>query len=306
MSSTPKITAVGSVGLDTVTTPAGTRDDMLGGSVIHFAISASFQTKVGVVGIVGDDFPKQHIALLHKRGINLDGIEIVKGEKTFRWAGSYLNDLNAADTHRTDLNVFATFKPELPHAYTKAPVLFLANISPGLQLHVIDQMDKGCYRICDTMNLWIRETRDDLCKVFKRVNIAILNDGEVRMFTGEKNLILAGRKMLSFGLDYCIIKKGEHGSMAFGKKDFFAAVPAYPVPRVVDPTGAGDSFAGGFAGFIAKTGDTGPAAIREALRWGAIMGSFNVEDFSCDRFRKLAPTDVRRRMAEFGKILGVR
>jgi len=300
-----KITAVGSVGLDTVTTPAGRRTDMLGGSVIHFAVSASFQAKVGIVGIVGDDFPHEHIAFLKKRGIDVAGLEIVPGGKTFRWAGSYLKDLNAADTHCTALNVFATFAPKLPAAYATAPVLFLANIHPGLQLHVIGKMSKKCYRICDTMNLWIRETPNELRKVFRKVHIAILNDGEARLFTGEQNLILAGRKMLDFGLEYCVIKKGEHGSMAFGRNGFFAAVPAYPVEHVVDPTGAGDSFAGGFAGFIAKTGDTSPAGIREALRFGAVMGSFNVADFSCDAFRRLTSSDVRHRVAQFEKMIGV-
>ena len=303
---TPRIVAVGSVGLDTVETPAGKRTDMLGGSAVHFAVSASFQTRVGLVGIVGSDFPPAHIAFMRKRGIDLAGLEIVKGGKTFRWAGSYLNDLNAADTHCTALNVFATFKPELPEAYRRAPVLFLANISPGLQLHVISQMDKGCYRICDTMNLWIRTARAELRNVFAKVHMVIMNDGEARMFTGETNLVRAGRKMLALGPEYCIIKKGEHGAMAFGRNGFFAAVPAYPVERVVDPTGAGDSFAGGVVGHIARTGDTGHDAIVAALRQGAVMGSFNVSDFSCNRFRRLTPRELAARVAEFERMTGAR
>ncbi len=298
----PQITAVGSVGLDTVTTPEGTRTDMLGGSVIHFAVSAGYQTKVGIVGIVGEDFPEEHIAFLKERGIDYGGLEIVPGEKTFRWTGSYLKDFNAAETHCTALNVFADFKPEIPEDYTKAPVLFLANINPSLQTHVIAQMDEECYKICDTMNLWINETRDELEEVFNKVDIVILNDGEARLFTGEANLITAGKQMMKYGIEYCIIKKGEHGALAFGRDDYFAAVPSYPVERVVDPTGAGDSFAGGFTGYLAKTGERTPGAILEAMRWGTIMGSYNVSAFSCDRFREITIKELEHRLREFKKM----
>jgi sugar/nucleoside kinase (ribokinase family) len=304
MTPIPDITAVGSVGLDTITTPVGTRAEVLGGSVTHFAMSASFQARVGMVGIVGDDFPAAHTQLLERHNVDLAGLEVVKGAQTFRWEGSYLKDLNAAETHCTALNVFATFRPTLPAAYRRAPVLFLANISPGLQLHVIAQMDSAAYRICDTMNLWIRETRAELCQVFERVQIAILNDGEARMFTGEGNLIKAGRAMLQFGLEYCVIKKGEHGALVFGKNDFFAAVPAFPVDTVVDPTGAGDSFAGGFVGCIARHGDHTHATIKEALRWGTVMGSFNVADFSCDRLRTLTRAEIEQRVAALQSFIG--
>ncbi len=299
----PKIVVVGSVALDTVTTPAGAREEMLGGSAVHFAVSASFQTRVGLVGIVGDDFPAEHRALLEARGVDLQGLEVVKGQQTFRWAGSYVKDLNAAETHCTALNVFADFKPELPRAYTQAPMLFLANIAPGLQLHVISQMRPDCYRICDTMNLWITHARDELAEVFRRVHIAILNDGEARMFTGEKNLIAAGQSMLKFGLEYCVIKKGEHGAMVFGREGFFAALPAYPVAHVVDPTGAGDTFAGGFAGYLSNCGAHDHAAIRAALRRGIVMGSFNVADFSCDRLRTLSAAEIEQRLAEYAALL---
>jgi sugar/nucleoside kinase (ribokinase family) len=301
----PEITAVGSVGLDTVTTPEGTRTEMLGGSVIHFAVSASFQTKVGIVGVVGGDFPEEHIDFLKERGIDYEGLEIVEDRKTFRWSGSYLKDLNAAETHCTALNVFADFEPEIPEEYKQAPVLFLANIHPSLQLHVIDQMAESCYRVCDTMNLWIRETREDLIEVFKKVNVAIVNDGEAKMFTGEDNLIKAGRHMLEFGLEYCIIKKGEHGALAFGRDGFFAAVPSYPIETVFDPTGAGDSFAGGFTGYLARTGEHTPEAIIKAMRWGTIMGSFNVTDFSCDSFRKITIKEIEHRLAELEKMIGI-
>jgi len=293
----PDITAVGSVALDTVTTPAGKRVEMLGGSVVHFAISASYQAAVGLVGIVGDDFPKEHVEFLTARGIDLAGLDIVKNAATFRWEGSYLKDLNAADTHCTALNVFASFRPELPAAYRAARLLFLGNIAPDLQRHVIEQMQPDCYRICDTMNLWIRETRPALCEVFKRVHVAILNDNEARLFTGEGSLVKAGRALLQFGLEYCVIKKGEHGVMVFGRDDFFAALPAYPIATVSDPTGAGDSFAGGFVGCIARRRTVNHAVIKEAMRWGVVMGSFNVEDFSCDRFRTVTPADIEQRLA---------
>jgi len=302
---TPKITAVGSVGLDTIITPTGKREELLGGSVVHFAVSASFLTKVGLVGIAGDDFLEEHITFMKERNIDLEGLELVENGKTFRWTGSYLEDFNMAQTHCTALNVFADFEPEIPENYRKASVVFLANIAPALQLHVIDQMDESSYRICDTMNLWIDNTRDELSKVFEKVDIAIMNDGEARSFTGIDNLIKAGKKMLEYGMDYCVIKKGEHGAMVFGKNNFFAAVPAYPVEEVIDPTGAGDSFAGGFVGYIAESGNHEPETIIKALRWGSVMGSFNVVDFSCDKFRNTKTEEINARFAEFEHMLGI-
>jgi sugar/nucleoside kinase (ribokinase family) len=279
---------------------------MLGGSVVHFAVSASFQARVGLVGIVGADFPQEHIAFLEERQIDLEGLEIVPDAETFRWQGSYLKDLNAADTHCTALNVFADFRPTLPAAYREAPILFLANIGPDLQMHVITQMDPGCLKVCDTMNLWIRETRAELDQVFRAVDIAILNDAEARMFTGEESLIGAGEAMMEYDLQYCIIKKGEHGALAFGRDGFFAANAAYPVKVVVDPTGAGDSFAGGLTGYLARAGDTSSGAIIEAMRWGTVMGSFNVSDFSCDAFRSTSRAEIEQRLEAFERMLGVR
>ena len=299
---TPKITAVGSVGLDTIITPSGKREDVLGGSVVHFAVSASFLSKVGIVGIAGDDFPTEHIEFLKERNIDIEGLELVPDGKTFRWTGSYLDDFNSAKTHCTALNVFADFQPEIPEDYKSAPIVFLANIAPALQLHVLEQMSEATYSICDTMNLWIDNTKDELAEVFKKVDIAILNDGEARSFTGIDNLIKAGKKMLEFGMDYCIIKKGEHGALAFGKNDFFAATPAYPVEEVIDPTGAGDSFAGGFVGHIAEEGNHKPDTIKQAIKQGTVMGSFNVADFSCDKFRNILNEDVKSRLAEFEKM----
>ena len=297
MSEIPSITAVGSVALDTVTTHYGTHENCLGGSAVYFSISASFQAKVGLIGVAGDDFPKTHIELLRSRGIDLDGLEIVKGAKTFRWSGSYMNDVNAADTHCTMLNVFATFDPKIPENYKKAPNLFLANILPSLQLKVIDKMDPGCYKVCDTMNFYINAARDELEKVFREVNVIVMNDGEARMFTDCQNLITAGKTIMNrFNPEYLLLKKGEHGSLIFGREGFVKAVPAFPTEKVVDPTGAGDSFAGGVMGFIARNGRLTNENVTEAVRYGTAMGSFLVTAFSVDAFRDLTLQKIEERV----------
>jgi sugar/nucleoside kinase (ribokinase family) len=210
-----------------------------------------------------------------------------------------MQDFNMAETHCTALNVFAEFRPTLPAEYTRAPVLFLANISPDLQLHTLEQMPDEAISICDTMNLWIDNTRDQLAEVFSKVDVVVMNDGEARSFTGTSNVIRAGYAMMEYGIKYCIIKKGEHGSVAFGRNGFFAALPAYPVEKVYDPTGAGDSFAGGFTGHIARTGALNDVTVRKAMRWGTVMGSFNVGAFSCDAFRGLDEAALQERMTLF-------
>ncbi|MBO7434738.1 sugar kinase [bacterium] len=297
MTGIPDITAVGSIALDTVTTHYGTHENCLGGSAVYFSISASFQAKVGLIGVAGDDFPKTHIELLRSRGIDLDGLEIVKGAKTFRWAGSYMNDVNAADTHCTMLNVFATFDPKIPENYKKAPNLFLANILPSLQLKVIDEMEPGCYKVCDTMNFYINAARDELEKVFREVNVIVMNDGEARMFTDCQNLITAGKTIMNrFNPEYLLLKKGEHGSLVFGREGFIKAVPAFPTEKVVDPTGAGDSFAGGVMGFIARNGRLTNENVTEAVRYGTAMGSFLVTAFSIDAFRDLSLNKIEERV----------
>ena len=287
MSIIPDITAVGSMALDTVTTHYGTHENCLGGSAVYFSMSASFQAKVGLIGVVGDDFPKEHTELLKEHGIDLEGLEVVKGAKTFRWSGSYLNDVNAADTHCTMLNVFATFEPKIPENYKKAKTLFLANILPSLQMKVIEQMPDS-YKVCDTMNFYINSARDELEKVFEKVNVIVMNDGEARMFTDCQNLIAAGKKIMErFSPEYLLLKKGEHGSLVFGRNGFMKAVPAFPTERVIDPTGAGDSFAGGVLGFIARKGRLNDENVTEAVRYGTAMGSFLVTAFAIDAFRHL-------------------
>ena len=252
---------------------------------------------MGLIGVAGDDFPKTHIELLRSRGIDLDGLEIVKDAKTFRWSGSYMNDVNAADTHCTMLNVFATFDPKIPENYKKAPNLFLANILPSLQLKVIDKMDPGCYKVCDTMNFYINAARDELEKVFREVNVIVMNDGEARMFTDCQNLITAGKTIMNrFNPEYLLLKKGEHGSLIFGREGFVKAVPAFPTEKVVDPTGAGDSFAGGVMGFIARNGRLTNENVTEAVRYGTAMGSFLVTAFSVDAFRDLTLQKIEERV----------
>lgn len=296
MSIIPDITAVGSMALDTVTTHYGTHENCLGGSAVYFSMSASFQAKVGLIGVVGDDFPKEHTELLKEHGIDLEGLEVVKGAKTFRWSGSYLNDVNAADTHCTMLNVFATFEPKIPENYKKAKTLFLANILPSLQMKVIEQMPES-YKVCDTMNFYINSARDELEKVFEKVNVIVMNDGEAKMFTDCPNLIAAGKKIMErFSPEYLLLKKGEHGSLVFGRNGFMKAVPAYPTERVIDPTGAGDSFAGGVLGFIARNGRLNDENVTEAVRYGTAMGSFLVTAFSIDAFRHLTLEKIEERV----------
>ena len=297
MSKIPDITAVGSMALDTVTTHYGTHENCLGGSAVYFSMSASFQAKVGLIGVVGDDFPKAHVELLKNHGIDLDGLEVVKGAKTFRWSGSYLNDVNAADTHCTMLNVFATFEPKIPENYKKVKTLFLANILPSLQMKVIEEMGPDCYKVCDTMNFYINSARPELERVFENVNVIVMNDGEIKMFTDQANLIRAGRLVMEkFYPEYLIVKKGEHGSLVFGRGGFMKAIPAFPTEKVVDPTGAGDSFAGGVLGFIARNGRLNNENVAEAVRYGTAMGSFLVTGFSIDGFMDLTLAKIEERV----------
>jgi sugar/nucleoside kinase (ribokinase family) len=278
---------VGSVALDSVRTPFGEVKEALGGSATYSSYAASFFAPVvRLVGVVGDDFPKEHIALLKDRGIHMDGLQVARG-KTFRWAGSYEYDLNEAHTLATELNVFETFKPQIPSAYRKSDYVFLANIDPDLQLSVLDQVEKPKLVACDTMNLWINMKPAVLRKVISRVDFLFINEGEARQFAATPSLVKAGRLLQSWGPKYVVIKKGEHGALLFGKNTFFSA-PAFPLEVVYDPTGAGDTFAGGFIGFIAKNnGDISDAMLRRAVVNGSAMASFTVEQFSLERLKTL-------------------
>ena len=289
------ILVVGSVGLDSIETPAGRVENALGGSAIYFSTAASFfYDSIRLVAVIGDDFPQEHLNFLQTRGFNIEGLECVKGGKTFRWGGNYTEDLNAAVTLFTDLNVYGDFEPKLPRAYRDTPYVFLANINPELQLNVIKQVMTPKLTICDTMNLWINNSREALMQTLGHVDILILNDGEARLITGEDNLIRAAKQILTYGPKRVIVKKGEHGAVSLTDSTFFAT-PAYPLEAVSDPTGAGDSFAGGFMGYLASVGDTSEGTIRKAIIYGTVVASFNVEDFSLNRQYTLTRSEIDQR-----------
>jgi len=286
---------VGSVGLDTIKTPFGEAREALGGSATFACYSASFFSPVRMVAVVGDDFPQQHIALLKDKGVNTEGLQVAQG-KTFRWSGAYEYDLNEAHTLATELNVFEHFRPELPADYRKSEYVFLANIDPELQLAVLDQMESPKYIACDTMNLWIKMKPEALKKVIKRVDFLFLNDAEARQFSGSPSLVKAGRVLQSWGPKCVLIKKGEHGALMFGNNTFFAA-PAFPLEEVYDPTGAGDTFAGGFIGYLAQQGgEITETLLRKAVVYGSVMASFTVEKFSLERLKTLTTEQIEARV----------
>ena len=286
---------VGSVALDSVKTPFGNVKEALGGSATYASYAASFFTPVRLVGVVGDDFPVEHVELLKSRKIDVGGLQSVRG-KTFRWSGAYEYDLNEAHTLATELNVFETFKPQIPAAYKKSDFVFLANIDPDLQLSVLEQVEKPRLVACDTMNLWIRLKPEALKRVIKQVDFFFINEGEARLFSGMSSLIKAGRLLQSWGPKFVVIKKGEHGALLFGDKTLFTA-PAFPLEDVYDPTGAGDTFAGGFFGYLANSGgDISDANLRKAVVYGSAMASFTVEKFSLERLKTLSLDQLTARV----------
>lgn len=292
-----ELVVVGSVGLDTVATPWERREEILGGSVSFACAAASFFAPVGMVGVVGEDFPERHVQAYRDFGVDLQGLQRVPG-RTFRWSGVYDADMNSRRTLVTELNVFAAFKPELPPAYRKAPYVFLGNIAPDLQLHVLSQVESPKFVAADTMDLWINTARDRLLEVIASVDLLTLNDSEARLLAGEHNLVKAARKILGWGPDYLIIKKGEHGAMLFSAAGT-AIVPAFPLENVLDPTGAGDTFAGGFMGALVERGTLDPAALRRAMAYGSVVASFGVEAFSLDRLQALTRAEIEHRLAAF-------
>lgn len=288
------ILVVGSVAYDDLETPAGKRENVLGGAATHFSAAASFFTKVHIVGVVGSDFEAAHIDFFKSRGIDVSGLTVKTDGKTFKWAGHYLKDLNQAETLDTKLGVFATFDPELSDHHRRRPFLFLANIHPELQLKVLNQMEKPRLVAMDTMNLWINTARENLQKVIERVDLIFVNDGEARLLTGESNVTLAARKIMSFGPKYVVIKRGEYGAMFFSGENIFVA-PALPLARVVDPTGAGDTFAGGFLGYVAREDRLDDATFRRAVVCGSVIASFQVEDFGLERLKRLSNPEIGSR-----------
>jgi len=295
------ILIVGSMALDSVRTPAGEVQNALGGAADYSSVAASFFSPVQLVGVVGDDFPNEHLEFLKSRNIDLGGVQIIPDGKTFRWAGYYDFDLNVAHTLDTQLNVFADFKPVLPAEFKDAHYVFLANIDPELQLEVLNQVTKPKLTVCDTMNFWIEGKKDALIEVLKRVDVAVMNDAEVRQLTGKMSVITGARALQELGPQTVIIKKGEHGALLFHGDQHFAA-PSYPIEEIADPTGAGDSFAGGFIGYVASQDDISEATFRKAVIYGSVMASFNVEDFSLNRLRTLTFDEINRRYRAFQKI----
>ncbi len=291
---------VGSIAFDSVKTPFGAADDVLGGSATYFSTAASYFTSVKLVAVVGDDFPDKHVNFLKSRKIDVSGLQRSKGQ-TFRWKGEYGFDLNEAKTLDTQLNVFETFKPKIPDAYRSSDVVFLANIDPVLQREVLHQIDKPKLVACDTMNFWIGGKRDELIKTLAEVDILLINEAEARELACEPNLVKAARAIQAMGPKTLIVKRGEYGSVMFNSGGVFSA-PAYPLEAVFDPTGAGDSFAGGFMGYLDNVRNFDEASLRQAIIFGSVMASFNVEDFSLNRMRSLDYKEIEGRYREFRKI----
>jgi len=295
------LAVVGSVALDSVTTPFGKVREVLGGSATYFSYAASFFTTVRLVATVGDDFPAEHLRLLKERGIDMTGLQTSRG-RTFRWVGEYGFDLNEARTIDTQLNVFADFRPMLPSSLKKTPFLFLANIAPELQLDVLRQMERPQLTALDTMNFWIQGRREALLRVLPEVDVLLVNDGEARQLVKEPNLIKAAREILTLGPRTVVVKRGEYGAVMVSNGQFFF-VPAYPLESVFDPTGAGDAFAGGFMGYIAAQGVVDQATVRRAIVYGSVMASFTVEDFSLNRLARLSTAEIERRYAGFQELV---
>ena len=292
------ILVVGTVALDNIQTPFGKAERCLGGSATYFSVAASFFTEVDLIAVVGDDFTQKDMEIFRGRKINLDGLERIRGAKTFFWSGEYGFDLNVAKTRETQLNVFADFHPKLNEAQRHTDVLFLANIHPELQMDVLQQTARPRLVALDTMNLWIDTKHAELEKAFRRVDLVVINEAEARQFTREANLIKAARMILALGPHAIVLKRGEHGVMMITKDAVFAA-PAYPLENVFDPTGAGDTFAGGFLGYLASRNDHDERELRRAIIFGSVLASFTVEKFSLDRLREITLRDVYDRYQEF-------
>lgn len=295
---------VGSVATDSIETPFGKVDRALGGSATYASMASSYFARPGIVGVVGNDFDKKHINLLKRKGVDLEGLQIDNSGKTFHWSGYYEGDMNEARTRATHLNVFEKFSPIIPESYRKAPYILLGNIHPALQLDVLAQVRGRHLTLCDTMNFWIGLEPKLLEKVFRKVDIICINDGEARQFCGIDSLPKAAGELLKLGPKRVIIKKGAHGVLLFGRKSFFA-LPAIPLKTVKDPTGAGDSFAGGAIGYLARSGKTDEAAFRKAMVAGTVMASYCVEDFSLKKTSRLTKSMINKRVAmlrEYTKI----
>jgi len=299
-----EVLIIGSIGLDNLKTPHGEKQKILGGSISYSSVAARLFTPVNIVGVVGEDFPQQHIELFQSKNINLEGLEIRQG-KTFRWYGEYNRDMSEATTIDTQLNSFADFNPVLNQNQKNADFVFLANIQPDLQLNVLSQMDNPRFVMCDTMNLWIKTMPEELKEVINRINLLLVNDKEAKMLTGEENLILAAQKILEMGPEYVIIKKGEHGSMLFSQEGEIFILPAYPLSDVKDPTGAGDTFAGGLLGYLSQESKISFQTLKRSMISGTILASFTAQEFGIDRLKMITNEQFAQRCEEFQNILAL-
>ncbi len=298
------LVAVGTVAFDDIETPAGRAEKIVGGACTYISLAASyFVTPVRIVSVVGDDFPADMLEYLKKRGVDLEGLQIKPGEKSFFWAGKYHRDLNSRDTLDTQLNVLATFDPVLPESYRKADFLMLGNLMPQVQMRVLEQVTRRPKLVAlDTMNFWMDNTLPELLEVLKKIDVLIINDEEARQLSGEHALVTAAKAIHQMGPKYLVIKKGEHGALLFHRGDMFYA-PALPLAEVTDPTGAGDTFAGGFMGWIAKTGDTSFANLKRGIIYGSAMASFCVEKFGTERLKGLTPAMIEKRVKQFADLV---
>ncbi len=296
------LVVVGSVAIDNVETPHERRDNLLGGSATHFSYAASFFTSVQLVGVVGEDWPQEHTQLLADRGIDTSGLSVVEGGKTFTWTGRYEPNMNDRETLEVELNVFGDFDPVLPEEYRRAKYVFLANGVPSVQLKVLSQVPGRRLAVADTMDLWIQTQRDDLEELLGQLDGLVLNDSEAKLMCDTENLIEAGHQVRAMGPKFVIIKKGEHGAMFFSEHETYV-LPAFPTPKVVDPTGAGDSFAGGMMGYLSEQDNFDPDTLKTAMAYGTLTASFNVEGFGLERMQEISRDDIEARMRDFRQML---
>jgi sugar/nucleoside kinase (ribokinase family) len=296
------LVVVGSVAIDNVETPTTRRDNLLGGSATHFSYAASFFTSVRLVGVVGADWPQEHTQLLIDRGIDTSGLQQVKDGKTFTWTGRYHDNMNDRDTLEVELNVFGEFDPVLPESYRRAKYVFLANGVPAVQMKVLSQVPGRRLAVADTMDLWITTARDDLDQLLTQLDGLVLNDSEAKLIANTENLVTAGHRVRDMGPKFVIIKKGEHGAMFFSEHETYV-LPAFPTPNVIDPTGAGDSFAGGMMGYLSERDSFDPGTLKTAMAYGILVASFNVEGFGLERLTEITREDINSRMEEYRQML---
>jgi len=293
---------VGSVAIDNIETPTARRDNLLGGSASHFSCAARFFTPVRLVSVVGGDWPQEHTEFLKNRGIDVSGLQVVPSGKSFRWTGRYEPNMNDRETLEVELDVFGKFEPVLPESFREARYVFLGNAAPITQMKVLDQVPGCRLAVADTMDLWIQTTHEDLLQMLSRIDGLVLNDSEAKLLTGSENLVLAGHMVRKLGPKFVVIKKGEHGAMFFGEHETYV-LPAFPTEKLVDPTGAGDSFAGGMMGYLAEQDNFDPETLKTAMAYGILVASFSVEGFGLEPIQAITRDDIEERMSEYQKML---